>query len=173
LIIYIDRCILWCTHFLFFTMIWDIDLIFGTHVCECIVMSYRSSLNFVPIEWFWANLRTLDFLTLAKYLVVSTFFSLLFEILTWFLVQCMWVYSDELPIKIEFRSDWMILVLIYAPWTFNFGQIFSCRHFISLCFEILTWFLVFGITMMSYRSSLAFVSLNKSCEFKDAWGYRS
>ena len=30
-------------------------------VCECIVMNYRSSLNFVPIEWFWTNLRTLDF----------------------------------------------------------------------------------------------------------------
>ena len=30
-------------------------------VCECIVMSYRSSLNFIRIEWFWANLRTLDF----------------------------------------------------------------------------------------------------------------
>jgi hypothetical protein len=30
-------------------------------VCECIVMSYRSSLNFVPIELPWANLRTLDF----------------------------------------------------------------------------------------------------------------
>jgi hypothetical protein len=28
-------------------------------VCECIVVSYRSSLNFVPIEWSWANLRTL------------------------------------------------------------------------------------------------------------------
>jgi hypothetical protein len=51
----------------------------------------------------------------------------------------------------------MILGPIYAPWTFNFGQIFSCHHFISLCFEILTWFLVFGITMMSYISSLAFV----------------
>ena len=36
-------------------------------VCECIVMSYLSSLNFVPIEWFWAKLRTLDFLTLVKY----------------------------------------------------------------------------------------------------------
>ena len=30
-------------------------------VCECIVMSCLSSLNFVPIEWFWANLPTLDF----------------------------------------------------------------------------------------------------------------
>ena len=30
-------------------------------VCECMMMSYRSSLNFVPIEWFWANLRTVDF----------------------------------------------------------------------------------------------------------------
>ena len=26
-----------------------------------ILMSYRSSFNFVQIEWFWANLRTLDY----------------------------------------------------------------------------------------------------------------
>ena len=31
-------------------------------VCEGIVMSYWSSLQFVPNEWFWTNLRTLDFL---------------------------------------------------------------------------------------------------------------
>jgi hypothetical protein len=44
-------------------------------VWECIILSYRSALKFVPVEWF-----------LAKYLVVITFFSLWFEILTWFLV---------------------------------------------------------------------------------------
>jgi hypothetical protein len=56
-------------------------------------MSYRSSLNFIPIEGFWDNLSTLDL----------------------------------------------------------YGQIFSYHHFISLCFEIFTLFLVSGITMMSYR----------------------
>ena len=30
-------------------------------VCECIVMSYQSYLNLVPIEWYWANLHILNF----------------------------------------------------------------------------------------------------------------
>jgi hypothetical protein len=35
----------------------------------------------------------------------------------------------------------------------------SYHHFISLCFEILTWCLIFGITMMSYRSSFIGIGL--------------
>ena len=61
------------------------------------MISYRSSLRFVPVQWFLA----------------------------------------------EF-------------WTLKFGQIFGC-HFISLWFEILTWYLVCGCIMISYRSSLRFV----------------
>jgi hypothetical protein len=36
-------------------------------------------------------------------------------------------------------------------------QIFSWHHFISLWFEILTWFLVWECIILSYRSSLKFV----------------
>jgi hypothetical protein len=61
------------------------------------MISYRSSLRFVPVQWFLA----------------------------------------------EF-------------WTLKFGQIFGC-HFISLWFEILTWYLVCGCIMISHRSSLRFV----------------
>ena len=43
-------------------------------VYECIMMSYRSSLRFVPVQWFLAELWALDFQNLAKYLVVTTFF---------------------------------------------------------------------------------------------------
>ena len=54
-------------------------------VWECIIISYRSTLKFVPVEWFLANYSRWA-LKLVKYLVVITFFSLWFEILTWFLV---------------------------------------------------------------------------------------
>jgi hypothetical protein len=56
------------------------DILTGFLVCECIVMSYQSSLNFVPIERFWANLRTLDFQlwpipTISKWFYPSELFS--------------------------------------------------------------------------------------------------
>ena len=65
------------------------------------------------------------------------------------IVRDEWWVTDQVWISFRLND----FGLIYAPWTFNFGQIFSCHHFTSLYFEILTWFLVFGITMMSYRSS--------------------
>ena len=37
------------------------------------LMNYRSSLHFVPVQWFLAELLSLDW-NLAKYLVVTTFF---------------------------------------------------------------------------------------------------
>ena len=80
---------------LFFAMVWDIDL-----VCGCIMISCRSDLRFIPVQWFWQS---------------------------------------------------------YGPWTLKYGQIFSCHHFFSLCFEILTWILIYECIMMSYRSSLHFV----------------
>ena len=79
-------------------------------VYECIMMSYRLSLHFVPLQWFLA----LELWNLAKYLVVTTFFSLCLEILTLFLV---WVYNDELQIKFTFRSSPMI-----------FGQVMALGH---------------------------------------------
>jgi hypothetical protein len=82
----------------FFAMLGDIDLIFGY---ECIMMSYRSSLHFVPVQWFWPS---------------------------------------------------------YGTWTLKFGEIFSCHHFISLCLEILTWFLVYECIMMSLQIKFTFRS---------------
>ena len=43
---------------LYFNMIWYIDLIFWY---ACIIISYRSTLKFVPVEWFCANLQSLGF----------------------------------------------------------------------------------------------------------------
>jgi hypothetical protein len=42
---------------------------------ECIMMNYRSSLHFVPVQWFLVELiMALGLWNLAKYLVVSTYF---------------------------------------------------------------------------------------------------
>jgi len=139
-------------------MLGDIDLIFG-------IWMYNDELQikftFSSGPMIFGQLTAVELCNL----VLSEYSSLKFgQIFSWRhffytmiwdidLIFGIWVHSDELPIKFEFRSEWMIFGLIYAPWTFNFGQIYSFHHFISLCFEILTWFLIFGITMMSYRSS--------------------
>ena len=52
------------------------------------------------------------------------------------LIFGIWVYNDELQIKFTFCYS----SILFGPWTLKFGQIFSCHHFISLWFEILTWF---------------------------------
>ena len=122
-------------------------------VYECIMMSYRSCLHFVPVQWFLAELWPLDFELWPNILLSLLFFTMLWDI---DLIFGMWVYNDKLQIKFTFRSSPMIFGRVMALRLLT-GQIFGCHHFISLCFEIVTWFLVFGITMMSYRSSLAFV----------------
>jgi hypothetical protein len=58
-------------------------------VYECIMMSYRSSLNFVLVQWFLAELWPLDF-EIWPNIYCHHFITLWFEILTWFLV---WVYN--------------------------------------------------------------------------------
>jgi hypothetical protein len=45
----------------------------------------------------------------------------------------------------------------YSRWVLKFGQIFNCHHFISLWFEILTWFLVWECIIICYRSNLKFI----------------
>jgi hypothetical protein len=45
----------------------------------------------------------------------------------------------------------------YGPWSLKFGQIFSCYNFITLWFEILTWYLVWECIIISYRSTLKFI----------------
>ena len=115
---------------------------------ECIVISYRSSLHFVLVQWFFAELCpwTLKF---GQIFSCHHFISLWFEILTWFLVWECIIISYRSTLKFVRLNDFWPT---YSRWALKFGQIF-----ISLSFEILTWFLVFGITTKSYRSSLAFV----------------
>ena len=126
----------------------DIDLIFGMWVYNDklqIKFTFRSG------PMIFGRVMALGLWNLAEYLVVTTFFSLCLEILTWF-----WVYEC---IMMSYRSSlhfvpvqWFLTQL----WPLDF-EIFICHHFISLWFEILTWFLVWECIIISYRSNLKFV----------------
>ena len=134
-------------------MLWDINLIFGMWVYNDklqIKFTFRSG------PMIFGRLMALGLWNLAKYLVVNTFFSLCLVILTWYLVyECIMIsYRSSLhfvPVQWFLAELW--------PLDLKFGQIFSCHHFISLWFEILTWFLVCECIVMSYRSSLNFVPI--------------
>jgi len=66
------------------------------------------------------------------------------------------VYNDELQINLHFVPvQWFWPS--YFPWTLKFGQIFSGHYFISLWFEILTWYLVWECIIISYRSTFKFI----------------
>jgi hypothetical protein len=131
---------------LFWAIFLDIDLIFGMWV-------YNDQLQikcmFRSDPMIFGRVMALGLWNLAKYLVVTTFFSLCLEILTWFLVyEC---------IMMTYRSS---LHFVLVQWFLADFEIWpSCHHFISLWFEILTWFLVCECIVMSCRSSLNFVPI--------------
>ena len=85
-------------------MIRDIDLIFGMRV-----YNHKLQINYeIRSGWMiFGQLTDVGLWNLGKYLVVTTFFfTMIWDI---DLIFGMWVHSDELPIKFEFRSAWMIL----------------------------------------------------------------
>jgi hypothetical protein len=67
-------------------------------VYECIMMSYRSSLHFVLVQWVLAELWPLDFENFVKYLVVTTLFH--YDLRYW-LDFGMRVYNHKLQINFE------------------------------------------------------------------------
>ena len=115
---------------LYFTMIWYIDLIFWY---ACIIISYRSTLKCVPVEWFFANLQSLGFEIWPH--MSPLFFTMIWD---FDLIFGMWVYwwvTDQVLISFRLND----FGLIYAPWTINFGQIFSCHHALRYCLDF--WYL--------------------------------
>jgi hypothetical protein len=133
---------------LYFAMLWDIDLIFGIWVYND-ELQIQFTFCFGPMNF--GRVMPLELWHFAKYLVVTTFFSLCLEILTWFLAyECI---MRSYRSRFTFSSSPMI----FGSWTLKFGQIFNFHHFISLWFEILTWFLAWECIVMSYRSTLKFI----------------
>ena len=66
---------------------------------EWIVISYRSTLKFVPVEWFVANLQSLGFEIWTNIQLSPLPFTMLWDI---DLIFDIWNYNDELQIKFSF-----------------------------------------------------------------------
>ena len=70
-----------------------------------------------------------------------------------------WTYIDELQIKFKFCSAWVIFAEIVAFGNWQFCENISFPHFFFKRLSQMIWCLVFGLILMSYRSSLSFVPL--------------
>jgi hypothetical protein len=92
-------------------------------IYECIMMSYRSSLHFIPVQWFLA----LGLWNLAKYLVVTILFH--YDLIDIDLIFGIWVYNDELQIKFTFRFGPMI-----------FGRVMQSSWKKNSCVSHLVWY---------------------------------
>jgi hypothetical protein len=121
-------------------------------VCGCIMISYRSSLRFVPVQWFFGRVVTLGLWNLAKYLVVTTFCDMLGDI---DLIFGIWVYNDELQIK--FHSGPMIFGRAMARGLWNLAKylVVSPLYFTMIWYiDLIFWY---ACIIISYRSTLKFV----------------
>jgi hypothetical protein len=67
------------------------------------------------------------------------------------------VYSDELQINFEIRSGWMDFGQLTAIGLLTLAKYLVVTTLFHYALRYWLDFLVFGITMMSYRSSLDFV----------------
>ena len=139
---------------LFFSMLWDMDLIFGMWVYNDklqIKVSFRSNDFWLSYgHWPW----TLKF---GQIFSCHHFFFAMLGYID--LIFGMRVYNHKLQIKFEICSSWMIFGQLTAIGLWNFAKYLVVTTFFSLWFEILTWFLVCECVVMSYRSSLNFVPI--------------
>ena len=93
-------------------------------VCGCKMISYRSSLHFVPVQWFLVELiMALGLWNLAKYLVVSTYFRY-----AWRYWPDFWYMTYEC-IMMSYRSSlhfvpvqWFLVELIMAHGLWNLAK---------------------------------------------------
>ena len=117
-------------------------------------MSYSLSLNFVPVEWFLAELWPWTCIFCSNVKLSGLFFEVLWYI---DLIFGMRLYLDELQFKLEFRSGRMIFGWAMALELVFFVQILRCPDLFLTSFDILTWYLVCGYIYMSYSLSSNFV----------------
>ena len=117
-------------------------------------MSYSLSSNFVPVEWFLAELWLLNLYFCSNLKLSGLFFDVLWYI---DLIFGKWLYRKELQCTFEFRSGRMTFGWVMAIEHVYFVQIWSCPEFSLTSFDILTWYLVCGYIWMSYSLSSNFV----------------
>jgi hypothetical protein len=135
-----------CHHFI---LLW-FEILTWFLLWECIIISYRSTLKFVPVKWFLANLQPLGFEIWPNIQLSPLYFTMIWDIDLMFGMR---VYSHKLQINFEIHSGWMI-----------FGQLAP----------IGLWNLAKYLVVSTFFFTMIWdIDLNKSCEFKEAWGYRS
>ena len=117
-------------------------------------MSYSLSSNFVPVEWYLAELWPLNLYFCSNFKLSGLFFYVLCYI---DFIFGMWLYLDELQFKFEFRSGRMTFGKVMTLELVFFVQILSCPEFFLTSFDILTWYLVSGYIGRSYSVCSNFV----------------
>jgi predicted transcriptional regulator len=123
------------------------------------LISYRSRLSFVVIDNILTELWDLGLKIFMKNSVFRTFFGLILKILKWNLV---WLF----PIM-SYRSTLSFVIIdqyLTELWALGlriFMKISVFRIFFELILQILKWNLVWLFTIMSYRSILVFVIIDK------------
>ena len=117
-------------------------------------MSYSLSSNFVPVEWYLAELWPLNLYFCSNFKLSGLFFYFLCYI---DFIFGMWLYLDELQFKFEFRSGRMTFGKVMTLELVFFVQIWSCPDFSLTSFDILTWYLVSGYIGRSYSVRSNFV----------------
>jgi hypothetical protein len=130
-----------------FAMLGDVDLIFG-------IWGYNDELQFKftlrSSPMIFGQLTAVGLWNLAKYLVVTTFFPLCLEILTWFLVyKCImirvYMYNHKLQINVEICSGWMIFGQLTAVGLCNLAKYLVVTTSLTW---LLTWSLVYEYIIM-------------------------
>ena len=128
-------------------------------------MSLRSSLRFVTFHQILNELCPFLYLEYRNNTVFRTFFR--HALKYWAEILCMalkWCLTDQVHVLSDFVKFWMS----YAP-LLDSLHIGSFPHFLSTCFEVLSWNFVYVFVMMSHRSSLSFMwfhqILNELCPF--------
>jgi hypothetical protein len=127
-------------------MIWDIDLIFGMRV-----YNHKLQINFeIRFGWMiFGQFTAVWFWNLAKYLVVATLFH--YDLRYWldFWYECIIIVTDQLWNSFRLNDFWPT----YSRWALKFGKIFSCHHFFSL------WFVILSLLLRKLKKGETFASL--------------
>ena len=116
------------------------DLIYWLDFLVC-VYNHKLQINFeIRSSWMiFCQLTVVGFWNSATYLVVTTFFH--YDLRYWLGMWVYWWVTDQVLVSFRLND----FGLIYAPWTINFGQIFSCHYALRYWLD----FLVFEIIMTS------------------------
>ena len=91
-------------------------------VYECIMVSYRSSLHFVPVQWFFAKLPVSYGRWTLKFGQIFSYHHFISPIWDIYLIFGMRVYSDKLQINFEIHSGWMFFGQLTAVGLWNLAK---------------------------------------------------